>query len=242
MTLRARAWTFTINNYTFLDMERMLHTTFSYLCFGFEVCPTTKTPHIQGYIYFYEARTMSAIKKDLPRAYLEISKGTVKDNQVYTSKLGDEDWYEFGERPSQGKMKWEQIEDVMQCPQSNPHIYNQYNKMYRQLTLSKKKEHDRKFYIINFDDRYMWANQHSSVFLDDDLDVYDGENVLILNSYYSSFRLDNWVRGFPQKIKRGYELICIDPEIVYLCAHSMRDLNEYMKLYGDFISDNYYVY
>jgi len=36
MTLRSRAWCFTINNDTFDDLEKMLDMTFQYLVFGFE--------------------------------------------------------------------------------------------------------------------------------------------------------------------------------------------------------------
>jgi len=55
MTLRSRAWCFTINNDTFDDLEKMLDMTFQYLVFGFETGGKKKVCHIQGYVYFNNA-------------------------------------------------------------------------------------------------------------------------------------------------------------------------------------------
>jgi len=71
MTLRSRAWCFTINNDTFDDLEKMLDMTFQYLVFGFETGGKKKVCHIQGYVYFNNALSQSSVKKKLPRAHLE---------------------------------------------------------------------------------------------------------------------------------------------------------------------------
>jgi len=76
MTLRSRAWCFTINNDTFDDLEKMLDMTFQYLVFGFETGGKKKVCHIQGYVYFNNALSQSSVKKKLPRAHLEVTKGT----------------------------------------------------------------------------------------------------------------------------------------------------------------------
>ena len=131
---RSRGWIVVINNYDDYDIDCLLALTCRYMCFGFEV-GKNGTPHIQGFVYMYNPKTLTSMKKKLPRAHLEAQKGSILSIQVYTSK--DDDWYEFGDRPTQGKAKWEQIEDVMNDPTSNPHLFNQYNKMYRQLTLSR---------------------------------------------------------------------------------------------------------
>lgn len=230
---RGRAFTFTINNDNFADLDILLKSSFRYLCFGFEV-GKEGTPHIQGYIYLYSPKTIKSLSKNvLPRAHIEHSKGTAKDNAVYTSK--EDDWYEFGERPQQGKMKWEQIEDVMNDPTMNPHVYNQYNKMYRQLTLSKKKDHDRYLVLIPSCEQYTYAkksrDEHGyEVTFDYSLDTYDGEDVIICPCYGDAFIIE-WVNGFPKKIKRGYELICVDPQVVYVTYSDMKELGYLQKKY-----------
>lgn len=100
---RYRAWVFTINNWTQEDLERcrLLKDTCRYTIFGREVAPTTGTRHIQGYAYFTNALTMSALSKKLPRARLEQAKGNPGENREYCSKEGD--FEEYGDIPEQGK-------------------------------------------------------------------------------------------------------------------------------------------
>lgn len=97
---RARGFTITINNDKFDDLEQLLDLEFKYLIFGFEV-GKNKTRHIQGYVYFDNAISFNSLKKQLPRAHLEIARGSPVENFNYCSK--DDDFYEFGERPEQGK-------------------------------------------------------------------------------------------------------------------------------------------
>lgn len=56
---------------------------------GNEVCPTTNTPHIQGYIYSANQISQSTLKEVLPRAHLLKAKGNKKQNIKYCSKEGN---------------------------------------------------------------------------------------------------------------------------------------------------------
>jgi len=67
----------------------MLDMTFQILVFGFETGGKKKVCHIQGYVYFNNALSQSSVKKKLPRAHLEVTKGTPDQNFDYTSKDGD---------------------------------------------------------------------------------------------------------------------------------------------------------
>lgn len=98
---RARAYTYTINNYTQEDIDCLKGLTYQYLIYGREVAPTTGTRHLQGYIYFKEAKTFTSIKKKLPSAHIEVAKGTPEQNRSYCIK--DNDYEEFGTIPKQGK-------------------------------------------------------------------------------------------------------------------------------------------
>lgn len=67
-----RAWCFTLNNYTDEDFKKMSDlvddSSVNRLIGGFEIAPTTGTPHIQGAIVFRSKRALGGVRKLLPRA------------------------------------------------------------------------------------------------------------------------------------------------------------------------------
>lgn len=72
-----------------------------YLCFGRETCPKTKRLHLQGYIYFASAKSFSACRKLMAPRHIKVCDGDPQSNITYCSK--EQDFYEQGERPTQGK-------------------------------------------------------------------------------------------------------------------------------------------
>jgi len=76
---RHRGWCFTLNNYTADEYAsvRALHTTerTSYVCFAPEVA-ASGTPHLQGYVRYQNARGLSSVRGDIPRAHWEPAAGT----------------------------------------------------------------------------------------------------------------------------------------------------------------------
>lgn len=236
MGQRSRGFVFTINNDTNEDMDQLMALKYVYICFGFEVGDEKGTPHIQGYLLLWDACSLKAMSKRLTRASLRMAKGTLEQNVVYTSKQGD--WYEFGERPHQGRAKWDLIKEAMRDPKANPHLFQQYQKMYRMLKLSNPKTHDRKLIIIPQSTKYLVANhvkeQGRRLTLDYSMETYDGEKVVILPCYGDNFVMD-WINGHPPKVKRGYELICLDPEIVYIMYEGLKEERYLRKKYLDYI-------
>jgi len=100
VTGRYRGWCFTLNNYTLLDEDNIQHvlTSFArYVIYGREVAPETGTPHLQGYVYFNNARQRKAVSRLLPRARLDVANGTAQQNRKYCTKEGD--FFEYGEIP-----------------------------------------------------------------------------------------------------------------------------------------------
>lgn len=94
---RYRAFCFTLNNYTPEEVEQVKSWDARYLIFGKEV-GESGTPHLQGYVYFAEAKTLSALKKKFSaRAHWEVARGTPKQAAEYCEKDGDV--FEKGERP-----------------------------------------------------------------------------------------------------------------------------------------------
>jgi len=100
---RARSWVFTVNNYTADDLEmvKAVEARSTYVVAGLEV-GEQGTPHIQGYVHYANARTFASMKKALPRANLQIAKGTGAQNRTYCTKDGNV-LIEAGVVPSQGK-------------------------------------------------------------------------------------------------------------------------------------------
>lgn len=94
---RSRNWCFTVNNYTPDDVDRIKSAKAKYIIFGFEVAPSTGTPHLQGFIMFASGKTRSSVGRVLPRAHLEVCRGTPEQNIEYCSKGSN--FCEIGERP-----------------------------------------------------------------------------------------------------------------------------------------------
>lgn len=101
--IKSQKWTFSLLNYTDDDLARIAkpYDEVQYIAYGKEVCPTTKTPHLQGFLYMWNPCRMTALKKYLPRAHLEAMHGRWQDNVDYCSK--EAQLTEHGQRPMQGR-------------------------------------------------------------------------------------------------------------------------------------------
>lgn len=105
MSRRVRDYHFVLNNYTDEEVELIKQTPCRYIIFGKEVAPTTGTPHLQGYVYFEEKKTMVGVQKikGWKRTALKEARGDADQNKVYCSK--DKIVFEKGDKPTQGKRK-----------------------------------------------------------------------------------------------------------------------------------------
>lgn len=95
-----RGLCFTLNNYSDEEIAICMGFDFTYCVFGFEI-GESGNPHIQGYCYNRNGLTIKKLKGLLPRAHIEVQKGTTLDAIAYCMK--DEDFYEIGTRPRQGR-------------------------------------------------------------------------------------------------------------------------------------------
>jgi len=100
---KSRAWLFTLNNYTDVDIQQVTDaaTAAEFCVVGKEIAPVTGTPHLQGYIYFKNARALSALTKYVSRAHFISANGTPLQNCIYCKKGGDV-LLEIGVLPLQG--------------------------------------------------------------------------------------------------------------------------------------------
>ena len=102
---RERGFMFTLNNYTDESIEMLGRLGAQYLIYGKEIAPTTNTPHLQGYIHFQHAKSLSSVIKKIPGAHVEIRRGTVDQAIEYCKKEGA--YTEVGAKPKNQKEKGE---------------------------------------------------------------------------------------------------------------------------------------
>jgi hypothetical protein len=95
---RARRWCFTLNNWTEEEYEKVKEIKCEYMIVGKEV-GESGTPHLQGYVVFKGQKRQETLKREIPRAHLEVAKGSPTQNYEYCTKE-DEEPFEFGERPA----------------------------------------------------------------------------------------------------------------------------------------------
>lgn len=103
---RKRGWCFTLNNYTPEDWQfaqESLPRSCVYVCVGKEVAPTTGTPHLQGYLYFANGKSLSAVRRIFPRAHFLAARGDAASNKEYCSKGGE--FFESGTLPASQEEK-----------------------------------------------------------------------------------------------------------------------------------------
>lgn len=100
---RNRNYCFTLNNYQDNQVQQIKELGgVNYIGFGYEVAPSTGTPHLQGYINFSNSKTFSAVKKLLPDGcHIEVCKGLPSQNMTYCEKEGN--FWESGTRPKDPK-------------------------------------------------------------------------------------------------------------------------------------------
>lgn len=94
-----RAWCFTHNNYPNTLLEDAVEC--KYIVYGKEV-GASGTPHLQGFIYFTNAKKATAVHKLLPGCHIEICRSVIA-SIAYCKKEGD--WKERGDPPMTQKEK-----------------------------------------------------------------------------------------------------------------------------------------
>jgi len=144
----SKNWCFTINNPTDEDMIPLVdNPKIKYIIVGKEK-GEQGTEHAQGFVIFHGNQRMSAVKKLMPRAHLEMARGSAEQAADYCKKDGD--YREEGEMPMSKKRqgeceqeRWKKIKELAQSgnlEEIDPKIYVTH---YRTLTAIAK-DHPRK--------------------------------------------------------------------------------------------------
>lgn len=101
---KARSACWTLNNYNTDDINRLRSyvTCCRYMVFGYEIAPTTQTPHLQGYVAWDNPRSLDTFKSTISSSlHIEKTRGTPKQASDYCKEDGK--YEEFGELPRQGQ-------------------------------------------------------------------------------------------------------------------------------------------
>lgn len=107
-----RSFLFTFNNYTEEDVNnvRAYLSKAKYGIFGYEIAPSTGTPHLQGYASLKSPAKFRTIKKRFgDKVHIEPARGSAEQNRDYCSKSESADpsrspkFEEFGELPKRGE-------------------------------------------------------------------------------------------------------------------------------------------
>lgn len=103
-TVRSRAWCYTINNPEDSDYPTWSPETVSFSVYQLER-GENGTPHIQGYVRFTSIKSFRQVKALLPRAHIEVGRGSPRHNYDYCTKLDDRlsEPVVLGDIPQQGK-------------------------------------------------------------------------------------------------------------------------------------------
>ncbi len=117
---RSRKWSWTLNNYTPEEEAAIQKIDAQYLVYGREHLTedgkSNGTPHLQGFVYWTNAKTFTAAKARISsRCHLEKAKGNALQNFTYCTKE-DPEPFVSGERPltkeekgSVEKERWDTI-------------------------------------------------------------------------------------------------------------------------------------
>lgn len=230
MMARARGWCFTINNFTDEDYNsaQALCKSSSYGILGLE-CGKEGTPHIQGYIYHPNRFSFSTIKELIPRAHIEIAKGSPQQNITYCSK--ENNFNEWGIKPCQGKRNdiesfrdaiWDNLSEEELLIEF-PEMMAKYDRFYQRCRnvllkkIAQKMEAPTITAIIgdpgvgktkhiyethNVTDVYKMEcgdGSSNSIFWDN----YNGESVILIDDFHNNFKLDYMLRlldRYPMKL------------------------------------------
>lgn len=124
--LRSKSWTFTDFKLADWDWYTQNVPDVQYIIAGFEMCPSTKRFHIQGYIQFTKRIGPRAVKKKFHGSlHIEVAKGNFKQNYNYCSKSLS--FLEFGEPITQGRRT--DLVELQKAVEEGLTEYNIYNEL-----------------------------------------------------------------------------------------------------------------
>lgn len=221
MQKQARSFCFTINNPTIDEFVFIDKLPYKYIICGIET-GTNGTPHLQGYVQCKQTTKFERIKELLPRAHIEVSRGTPKSNFDYCSKDGY--YIEVGDFPQQGeRTDWKDINeliregvDINQVADEYPAQYANNERGIRRLIELHQK--DIEVFRVNVHQNN-WEPMKGALVCKTihDLEMWDGDEIIQILDYEEN--MEKYINYFennnPVRLRRGYQLVTLKPKKVF---------------------------
>lgn len=212
--LRARSVCFTYHDYDQDGADqrfmRYAQEQAKYMVLGYEVCPTTNKPHLQGYVAWENSRSLNKFQKDigLKRFHYEITRGTPLQASDYCKKDGK--FWEFGTLPQQGeRTDWQKAvndlnngSDIETIVTEQPQLLPSIRALERYKNLTQKSTHrDVKVILLvgspgtgktrwaweNYPDLYSKPEGHW-------WDGYTSQETILLDDYYGDIPYSQFLK------------------------------------------------
>lgn len=234
MSNRVRSWCLTLNNPTQEDWERLRGLNpryFKCAIFAQEV-GESGTPHIQGFMQFVNARTLTAVKKMISnKCHLEVARGTPYEAYNYCMKE-DGEIITIGDEPSEVELSdWERILIAVENGESDLDIIRKWPAiaMRCQSAIAKYRAIHQAS-VVQWREvhvEYIWGptgtGKTRGVLYDADgnynqdvyratnaknpFDMYNGESTIVFEEFRSQFTcrdMLNWIDGHPVMLPARY--------------------------------------
>ncbi len=202
---QSRNWCFT--DFELLDWGQIwkVGDDIRYVCWGKEICPTTRKEHYQGWIQMKNKKRLGGMKKlcQSKKIHLEACRGTEGDNDRYCQK--DNLYSKIGEFTTQGKRtdldELKKIIDkggtLKDIADENFQAFVQYNRgfqEYKKIIDKRLRKHFRKVKTIHIHGATGLGKTRKAMAYSDDTykiqgnalkwwDGYDGEKTLVIDEY-----------------------------------------------------------
>lgn len=235
------AWLWTYHNYTEEDCEKIKNWKYvKYLVFGKEICPTTGTPHLQGYVEWTSKRQFSVINKLSQKLSNHINwlvaRGTGVQNQDYCTKDGD--YWEQGKPSHQGsRTDLNSVKEMidngateLEIAESHFETWSRFNKSFSRYALLKSKPRNVPPTVVWYwgltgtGKTFKATESCSSFYIKDGTqwwDMYENEDGIIIDDFDGKWPYRDFLRlldRYPYKgqVKGGYVNIN-SPKIYITC-------------------------
>lgn len=231
---KARSVCWTLNNYSDADISKLRSYDIGggYMVFGYETCPSTGTPHLQGFVSWDNPRSLKKFKDDISqRLHLEKMKGNHQQAsdyckyEDYPANTKPNKFEERGTLPAQGeRTDWRvavaQIKDgvdVGEVVEYQPQLLPAIRALERFKALTLKPRHrDVKVVVLwggAGSGKTRWAYENYPDLYSKPRgewwDGYTGQTVILLDDYYGYLPYSEMLRvldryPYNAQVKGGY--------------------------------------
>ncbi|AHH31475.1 replication-associated protein [Dragonfly larvae associated circular virus-6] len=243
MACRSRGWAFTLFHYTEEDINKIKKLEVQYQCVGKEICPKSKEPHLQGYLYYANPVRFETVKTSIRKeVHLESARYSAKRNARYCKKEGD--WWEQGEPPMMGArsdlaevaLMVRNGASLEQVAEENPEVYVRYSRGLQALQTKVMKHRTERPNVT-----WIWGSTGvgktryavelcDSFYMKDGTKWWDGyeqQKWIILDDFHWDGKVESF-REFLRMIDRykyqgetkGGHVKINSPQIVITCEHA----------------------